>query len=153
MSQAQWRDYGAIDNFFRVNQWNFLLIGETGTGIFFHKDHLAAASWQAAVVGRKRWILCPYDQNHLLSEELFTFKPDYSSHMGKRAASAVSGLVQSSGCSHLHREELCEGVLRRRDGGAGGDRVLPLLLVAPGAPHLHHTPLGCPRASPPGRLA
>ena len=89
------RDYGAIDNFFRVNQWNFLLIGETGTGIFFHKDHLAAASWQAAVVGRKRWILCPYDQNHLLSEELFTFKPDYSSHMGKRAALAVSGLVQS----------------------------------------------------------
>ena len=32
VSQAQWRDYGAIDNIFRVNQWNFLLIGETGTG-------------------------------------------------------------------------------------------------------------------------
>ena len=31
------RDNAAIDNFFRVNQWNFLLVGEEGTGIFFHK--------------------------------------------------------------------------------------------------------------------
>ena len=30
-----------------------LLIGETGTGIFLHHDHLATASWQAHVVGRK----------------------------------------------------------------------------------------------------
>ena len=35
------RDHDAIDNFFRVNQWNFLLIGEKGTGIFFHKDHVS----------------------------------------------------------------------------------------------------------------
>jgi hypothetical protein len=34
-----------------------LLIGEKGTGIFFHNDHLAAASWQANIVGRKRWVL------------------------------------------------------------------------------------------------
>ena len=64
------RDADAIDNFFRVNQWNFLLIGEKGTGIFFHKDHLAAASWQAAVVGRKKWILCPFTENNLLSSTL-----------------------------------------------------------------------------------
>jgi hypothetical protein len=87
------RDAEAIDNFFRVNQWNFLLIGEKGTGIFFHKDHLAAASWQAAVVGRKRWILCPYDQNHLLSEELYTFRPDYRSHTGQNFAKAFCGDV------------------------------------------------------------
>ncbi len=87
------RDHNAIDNFFRVNQWNFLLIGEKGTGIFFHKDHLAAASWQAAVVGRKRWILCPYDQNYLLSEELFTLKPDYNTPAGKKFAQAFCGDV------------------------------------------------------------
>jgi len=87
------RDHDAIDNFFRVNQWNFLLIGEKGTGIFFHKDHLAAASWQAAVVGRKRWILCPYDQNYLLSEQLYTLKPDYSTPEGKKFAKAFCGDV------------------------------------------------------------
>lgn len=87
------RDHDAIDNFFRVNQWNFLLIGEKGTGIFFHKDHLAASSWQAAVVGRKRWILCPYDQNYLLNENLFTLKPDYNTPEGKKFAKAHCGDV------------------------------------------------------------
>ena len=55
-----------IDNFFRVNQWNMMLIGEPGTGIFFHHDHLSASSWQAHIVGRKIWTLCPYTQTHLL---------------------------------------------------------------------------------------
>ena len=87
------RDHDAIDNFFRVNQWNFLLIGEKGTGIFFHKDHLAAASWQANIVGRKRWVVCPYDQNYLLSEELFTLKPDYNTEQGKKFAKAFCGEV------------------------------------------------------------
>ena len=35
-----------------------MLIGDTDAGMYFHNDHLAAASWQAAVVGRKRWVLC-----------------------------------------------------------------------------------------------
>ena len=75
------RDADAIDNFFRVNQWNFLLIGEKGTGIFFHKDHLAAASWQAAVVGRKKWILCPFTENNLLSSTLSDHSPFTSPHL------------------------------------------------------------------------
>ena len=66
-------DRAAVDNFYRVNQWNFLLIGENGTGIFFHRDHLSAASWQAAIKGRKRWILCPHDQEHLLSSSIDPF--------------------------------------------------------------------------------
>lgn len=67
-----------IDNFYRVNQWNMLLIGETGTGIFFHHDHLAASSWQAHVVGRKAWVVCPYSQGHLLHNELHAWDPDYT---------------------------------------------------------------------------
>jgi len=55
-----------IDNFFRVNQWNMMLIGEVGTGIFFHHDHLSASSWQAHIAGRKVWTLCPYTETHLL---------------------------------------------------------------------------------------
>eukprot|EP00501_MAST-03F_sp_TOSAG23-6_P001282 GSMAST32.ASY1.ANO1.1330.1 assembled CDS len=55
-----------VDNFLRVNQWNMLLIGEIGTGMFLHHDHLAAASWQAHIIGRKEWIICPYNQSHLI---------------------------------------------------------------------------------------
>ena len=51
-------DESAISNWLVVNQWNFMLIGSAGAGMYFHNDHLAAASWQASVVGRKRWILC-----------------------------------------------------------------------------------------------
>lgn len=67
-----------IDNFYRTNQWNMLLIGEVGTGIFFHHDHLAAASWSAQVVGRKEWIICPFNQSYLLNNDIFTFSPDYN---------------------------------------------------------------------------
>uniref|UniRef100_A0A7S1Y0S4 JmjC domain-containing protein n=2 Tax=Phaeomonas parva TaxID=124430 RepID=A0A7S1Y0S4_9STRA len=73
-------DRAAADNFYRVNQWNFLLIGEEGTGIFFHNDHLSAASWQAQIVGRKRWILCPYEQRRLFSSQMNPFDPDYGAH-------------------------------------------------------------------------
>ena len=73
-----------VDNFFRVNQWNMLLIGEAGTGIFFHHDHLASASWQAHVVGRKEWIVCPYDQTHLIGKAggVHAFDPDYRKYPG-----------------------------------------------------------------------
>lgn len=69
-----------VDNFYRVNQWNMLLIGETGTGIFLHHDHLAASSWQAHIVGRKAWVICPYDQSKFLSKmvlDLLPWDPDY----------------------------------------------------------------------------
>ena len=71
-----------VDNFFRVNQWNMLLIGEEGTGIFFHHDHLASASWQAHVVGRKEWIVCPYDQTQFIGNAggVHAFDPDYSKY-------------------------------------------------------------------------
>ena len=57
-SDAGTPDRAAIDNWMIVNQWKFLLVGDRGAGMYFHQDHLAAASWQAAVVGRKRWVLC-----------------------------------------------------------------------------------------------
>ena len=66
-----------IDNFYRVNQWNMMLIGEENTGIFLHHDHLAAASWQGHVVGRKEWVICPYDQTRYLDTDIHTFDPDY----------------------------------------------------------------------------
>jgi hypothetical protein len=83
-----------IDNFYRVNQWNMLLIGETGTGIFFHHDHLAASSWQAHVVGRKRWVMCPYDDTDLFSTDIFTFEPDYDRHPQFAQATCASVVVE-----------------------------------------------------------
>eukprot|EP00927_Polykrikos_kofoidii_P003764 TRINITY_DN11518_c0_g1_i2.p1 TRINITY_DN11518_c0_g1~~TRINITY_DN11518_c0_g1_i2.p1 ORF type:complete len:416 (+),score=71.86 TRINITY_DN11518_c0_g1_i2:35-1249(+) len=66
-------DSEAIDNFFTTNQWKFLLIGEKGTSMFFHKDGTASSSWQAQLRGRKRWTLCPNSESHLLDNHLDTF--------------------------------------------------------------------------------
>jgi len=71
-------DRTAIDNFYVTNQWKFLLIGETGTSMFFHKDYLAASSWQVQIAGRKRWTLCPPSESHLLSEDIDTFNPKHA---------------------------------------------------------------------------
>ncbi len=67
-----------VDNFYRVNQWNMLLIGEAGTGIFLHHDHLAASSWQGHVSGRKAWVICPYDQKPFLHAKLHPWSVDYN---------------------------------------------------------------------------
>lgn len=60
-------DEDAISNFYTTNQWKFLLIGQKGTTMFFHKDHTAAGSWQAMIQGRKKWTLCPNTETHYFS--------------------------------------------------------------------------------------
>mmetsp|Transcript_32895 Transcript_32895/g.83292 ORF Transcript_32895/g.83292 Transcript_32895/m.83292 type:complete len:386 (-) Transcript_32895:118-1275(-) len=87
-------DKPAIDNFFVTNQWKFLLIGEKGTSMFFHKDGTAASSWQAQVLGRKSWTLCPNTESHLLDVHLNTYKPDYNRF--PKFAKALCGQVTVS---------------------------------------------------------
>lgn len=87
-------DKMAIDNFLTTNQWKFLLIGEKGTSMFFHKDGTAASSWQAQVMGTKRWTLCPNSESHLLSTDLDTYNPDYNRF--PRFAEANCGQVTAS---------------------------------------------------------
>lgn len=70
-------DDDAVNNFFVTNQWKFLLIGEEGTSMFFHSDGTAASSWQAQLVGQKRWTLCPNSQSHLLHNSQKTFDPNF----------------------------------------------------------------------------
>lgn len=70
-------DEKAIDNFYTTNQWKFLLIGQKGTSMFFHKDHTAASSWQAQIMGRKSWTFCPNSESPYLDIHLNTYKPDY----------------------------------------------------------------------------
>mmetsp|Transcript_5001 Transcript_5001/g.14154 ORF Transcript_5001/g.14154 Transcript_5001/m.14154 type:complete len:276 (+) Transcript_5001:899-1726(+) len=87
-------DREAVDNFFVTQQWKFLLIGEKGTSMFFHKDGTAASSWQAQIVGKKRWTLCPNSQSHLLDVNINTFKPDYTRF--PKFAKALCGQVTMS---------------------------------------------------------
>jgi len=68
-------DKPAIDNFFVTQQWKFLLIGQNGTTMFFHKDGTAASSWQVLVLGKKKWTLCPNSESHRLSVNINTFDP------------------------------------------------------------------------------
>mmetsp|Transcript_65224 Transcript_65224/g.155782 ORF Transcript_65224/g.155782 Transcript_65224/m.155782 type:complete len:367 (+) Transcript_65224:74-1174(+) len=66
-------DAEAVDNFYTTNQWKFLLIGEEGTTMFFHQDGTASSSWQAQLVGRKKWTLCPHTETRFLSPQVDTF--------------------------------------------------------------------------------
>lgn len=67
-------DKKAIDNFYTTVQWKFLLIGEEGTSMFLHKDGTASSSWQAQLIGKKKWTLCPNTESHLLGTKINTFK-------------------------------------------------------------------------------
>jgi len=66
-------DLVAIDNFYTTVQWKFLLIGEAGTSMFFHQDGTASSSWQAQLIGKKKWTLCPHTETRLLDTGINTF--------------------------------------------------------------------------------
>lgn len=78
MRKGNKADTPAINNFFVTNKWKFLLIGEKGTTMFFHKDGTAASTWQVQLVGKKRWTLCPNTESRFLSPYIDTYNPDYS---------------------------------------------------------------------------
>lgn len=85
-------DKNAIHNFFVTQQWKFLLIGEKGSTMFFHKDNTAASSWQAQILGRKKWTLCPNTESRLLDISIDTHDPS-SYNRFPRFAQALCGQV------------------------------------------------------------
>eukprot|EP00931_Biecheleriopsis_adriatica_P010384 TRINITY_DN111460_c0_g1_i1.p1 TRINITY_DN111460_c0_g1~~TRINITY_DN111460_c0_g1_i1.p1 ORF type:complete len:375 (-),score=78.14 TRINITY_DN111460_c0_g1_i1:24-1121(-) len=87
-------DKKAIDNFFVTQQWKFLLIGEEGTSMFFHKDGTAASTWQVQLAGKKKWTLCPNTESNLLSMGIDTFKKE--SRQAQGFAKALCGQVTVS---------------------------------------------------------
>eukprot|EP00932_Pfiesteria_piscicida_P010666 SRR837773.2166.p1 GENE.SRR837773.2166~~SRR837773.2166.p1 ORF type:complete len:311 (+),score=80.28 SRR837773.2166:102-935(+) len=85
-------DKPAIDNFFVTQQWKFLLIGEEGTKMFFHKDGTAASSWQAQILGKKKWTLCPNTESDKLDVKINTYdQKEYDKF--PRFADALCGQV------------------------------------------------------------
>ena len=54
------------DNWLRHCHWKVLVIGKEGSGMFFHADGIATATYQLQVVGRKRWTVCGPENRHKL---------------------------------------------------------------------------------------
>jgi hypothetical protein len=73
------KDASMISEFFLKTHWKMVLIGESGSGMFNHKDTLRAASWQLQLNGSKRWHLCaPSQDRHMYSPGTVDFfNPDY----------------------------------------------------------------------------
>lgn len=84
-------DVVAIDNFYTTVQWKFLLIGEKGTSMFLHQDGTASSSWQAQLIGRKKWTLCPNTESRLLDTSIDTFSEKDLTH--RNFARAYCGQV------------------------------------------------------------
>lgn len=68
-----------VDEFLVKTHWRMVLIGQTGAGMFNHKDTLQSTSFQAQVKGRKRWHLCSseQDRNMYKAGDINAFNPDY----------------------------------------------------------------------------
>lgn len=76
-------DEHAIDNFYKFMQWKFLVLGEKGSEMFFHKDKSPSTNWYAQILGSKKWTLCPNSESHLLETGFQTFDPDHKSRHPK----------------------------------------------------------------------
>ena len=68
-----------IDGFLIGTHWRMLLIGSDHAGMFNHRDILRSSSFQAQLVGSKRWHLCGPSQDEYLYKagDIDTFNPDY----------------------------------------------------------------------------
>ena len=69
-----------INNFMIGTHWRMLLIGSDGAGMFNHRDILRSSSFQAQIVGTKRWHLCgpSEDQYMYKAGDINTFNPNYT---------------------------------------------------------------------------
>ena len=51
-----------------------VLIGTTGSGMFFHPDGINSGGWQAQIVGRKRYVVCDANDVMSTSDDAFSSK-------------------------------------------------------------------------------
>jgi hypothetical protein len=92
-------DTAAVDNWFKVNSWNVLLVGAAGSaGAPPRSNSPATAAWQAQVVGRARWTICAAEQpasalGPALGPGLSVLRPDYGRWPGFAAADCAEATV------------------------------------------------------------
>jgi hypothetical protein len=89
----------AADNLFAHSRWRVAVVGNAGSGMFLHADAFASATWQAQIVGRKKWVLCHPDSRRLSTDvDLFA----------QEAPPAVADAAQHDRCGviTLHPGEI-----------------------------------------------
>ena len=92
-------DDDAADNLFAHSRWRVAVVGNAGSGMFLHADAFASATWQAQIVGRKKWVLCHPDSRRLSTDvDLFA----------QEAPPAVADAAQHDRCGviTLHPGEI-----------------------------------------------
>lgn len=89
-------DPNIISEFLIGTHWRMLLIGSRGAGMFNHRDILRSSSFQAQVVGTKRWHLCAPSQDQYMYKagDVDTFSPDYEQFPKARSANCIDDWVQ-----------------------------------------------------------
>ena len=91
----------ATDNLFAFTRWRVAVVGNAGSGMFLHADAFASATWQAQIVGRKKWVLCHPDAQRLsTSVDLFAQEPP------KAVTDTTSGHHDRCGVVTLHPGEM-----------------------------------------------
>jgi len=71
-----------VNEFTKKLHWRMSLIGSQGAGMFNHQDVMRTSSWQAQLVGGKRWHICAPDQRVYLygAGTVDCFHPDYEKY-------------------------------------------------------------------------
>ena len=84
-----------IDGFLIGTHWRMVLIGSEHAGMFNHRDILRSASFQAQLVGSKRWHLCgPSQDEHMYTAgDIDTFRPDYEKFPKTKQAHCIDDWV------------------------------------------------------------
>lgn len=83
--------------FHHRTHWRMVLIGQKGAGMFNHKDTLQSSSFQAQVLGRKRWHICDDSQTPYVYEagKVNTFQPDYEAFPEMKKAVCYDVVVEA----------------------------------------------------------
>ena len=85
-----------VDGFLIGTHWRMLLIGSDHAGMFNHRDILRSSSFQAQLVGSKRWHLCgpSEDSSMYAAGDINTFSPDYEKFPNTKEAHCIDDWVE-----------------------------------------------------------
>lgn len=86
-----------IGTYLKSTHWRMILIGTKGAGMFNHVDTLRTASFQAQLMGRKKWHVCGPSQNEYMYKAgaVDFFNPNYAVHPKARNASCFLDTVKA----------------------------------------------------------
>ncbi len=94
------------DQYVKRTHWKMILIANKGAGMFNHQDVLRTASWQAQLIGAKRWHICAPDQSQYLygAGKVDLFDPDYEQFPNYRYAKCFEDVVKAGEMIYYPRD-------------------------------------------------